>query len=208
LMVLFGCDGIIYHRGSQMTQPTLFSDPLYAEGEFFKRHRGQLPGVAEAFVAGFAKALVIGQNYNIEESVVSGLRVTRMLALRGLSLSKGSSCSFVFDCAVPITGQRGNRGDSGDNVDSGEISDRDDGGEIGDRNNEGGIWGGGNGSNGVDGYKDDDDTGNWIRFSIPSNDICKSSRRDWSLLDRTIGDSADIARRIVRSRVLSLTKRY
>ncbi|KAI1453898.1 hypothetical protein F4805DRAFT_469744 [Annulohypoxylon moriforme] len=53
LIVLFGCDAAIYHRGRQMTEPTLVFDPLTTEGSFTRRNLGDLPGLIETFIGGF-----------------------------------------------------------------------------------------------------------------------------------------------------------
>ncbi|OCL03572.1 hypothetical protein AOQ84DRAFT_143720 [Glonium stellatum] len=151
LIVLFGCDGVIYHRGLQVARPMLFFDPLRAEGEFARENLGPVPGVAEAFVAGFAKAFMQSEDFNFEDSIESGFWAARRLARHGLSMqSPDSSCPLVYD-ASKIMGNL-NR------VKKGKL----------------------------------------VRFSIPSDDIGQGNERNWSLLDHTIGDSADVARRIVK----------
>jgi hypothetical protein len=87
LIVLFGCDGVIYHRGLQASKPVLFFDPLRAEGEFIRQNLGYIPGVTEAFVAGFAKALVEDKNLGFENSIRSGFWAARRLARLGLSMN-------------------------------------------------------------------------------------------------------------------------
>ncbi|KAI1101938.1 hypothetical protein F4804DRAFT_282002 [Jackrogersella minutella] len=52
LVVLFGCDAVIYHRGRQMAQPILIFDPLRTEGSFTRQHLGNLPGLIETFIGG------------------------------------------------------------------------------------------------------------------------------------------------------------
>ncbi|RYN53067.1 hypothetical protein AA0117_g13353 [Alternaria alternata] len=87
LIVLFGCDGVIYHRGDRISRPRLFFDPLRAEGEFKKQYSGDIPGVAEAFIAGFSKEFAANGNWNMEESIEEGLRTARRLVKNGLALS-------------------------------------------------------------------------------------------------------------------------
>jgi hypothetical protein len=84
LIVLFGCDGVIYHRGWSVSKPVLFFDPLRAEGDFLRQNLGCVPGVAEAFVARFAKSLVLEDE--IERSIESGFWAARRLVRRGLSM--------------------------------------------------------------------------------------------------------------------------
>jgi hypothetical protein len=50
LVVRFGCAGVIYHRGREIGDPTLFFDPLGVEGRFTRQHIGPVPGIAEAFI--------------------------------------------------------------------------------------------------------------------------------------------------------------
>lgn len=159
LIVLFGCDGVIYHHGRQAARPTLFFDPLCGEGEFFRRNLGYVPGIAEAFVAGFAKTLVrLDQLQNIDNSIEFGLVAARRLARRGLSISDPASSQAPGYDVVKIM-----------------------------RN------------------LDDDGTEKLIRFSIPSDEIGRGSERNWSLLDRTIGDPAEVARQIVKEGIHSST---
>ncbi|KAI1075542.1 hypothetical protein F5B20DRAFT_378838 [Whalleya microplaca] len=53
LIVLFGCDAAIYHRGRQMAEPILIFDPLRTEGSFTRHNLGDLPGLIEIFIGGF-----------------------------------------------------------------------------------------------------------------------------------------------------------
>ncbi|KAJ8124098.1 hypothetical protein ONZ43_g103 [Nemania bipapillata] len=54
LIVLFGCDAAIFHRGRQMAEPKLIFDPLRTEGAFTRQHLGEFPGLIETFIGGFA----------------------------------------------------------------------------------------------------------------------------------------------------------
>lgn len=87
LIVLFGCDGVIYHRGDRISRPRLVFDPLRAEGDFTKQYSGDIPGVAEAFIAGFSKEFAGSGNWNMEDSIEEGLRTARRLVKNGLALS-------------------------------------------------------------------------------------------------------------------------
>lgn len=81
LIVLFGCDGVIYHRGRQMVQPTLFFDPQSEEGGHERRYGG-IPGYMEAFVANLTAEIAESPDMNIENAIRRGLggarRLTRM----------------------------------------------------------------------------------------------------------------------------------
>lgn len=83
LIVLFGCDGVIYHRGLQASRPTLFFDSGCAEGEFVRKNMGYFPGLTEAFVAGLASKLSESET-GVEEGIEFGLCAARRLAKIGL----------------------------------------------------------------------------------------------------------------------------
>jgi hypothetical protein len=85
LIVLFGCDGVIYRRGLQAYRPILFFDPRSTEGEFYRQNLGSFPGIAEAFIAGFATKLL--QTGQLEDGIDAGLCAARRLA--GVGLVKG-----------------------------------------------------------------------------------------------------------------------
>lgn len=85
LIVVFGCDGVIYHRGRQVAQPTLFFDPRCMEGDFAKQNIGIVPGLNETFVAALALKLVSSEG-NLEECIELALSAVRRLASRGLNL--------------------------------------------------------------------------------------------------------------------------
>ena len=85
LIVVFGCDGLIYHRGLDVLKPVLFFDPLRIEGEFFKQNRKFVPGIMEAFVAGFARALILSDKTGYEDCIKAGFQTSRQLARNGLS---------------------------------------------------------------------------------------------------------------------------
>ncbi|KAL1874773.1 hypothetical protein VTK73DRAFT_192 [Phialemonium thermophilum] len=104
LIVRFGCDGAIYHRGLQAAKPVLLFDAAGIEGEFERRNVGAVPGVAEAFVAGFAQGLACSADFIIEDAVKSGLWAARRLASRGLA-----SCEPLAFAMPDITQDLGMR---------------------------------------------------------------------------------------------------
>ena len=101
LVVLFGCDGLIHHRGRRADKPTLFFDPFCIEGDFVRGSWGSIPGVGEAFVGGFSRGLVSAYgasldtrgddrdgiiNTCVEEGIKAGFWVARRMASQGLFL--------------------------------------------------------------------------------------------------------------------------
>ncbi|KAF9886493.1 hypothetical protein FE257_011400 [Aspergillus nanangensis] len=85
LIVLFGCDGAIYHRGRQMSEPMLFFDPQSEEGSFERRHGGHVPGMLEAFVARLTAELVQAPPgvVGMEDAIQHGLCAARRLVALG-----------------------------------------------------------------------------------------------------------------------------
>ena len=83
LIVLFGCDGVIYHRGRQMGEPTLFFDPLSVEGEFFRRNIGYFTGLPEAFIGGLATKLAQCPETALDNRIKLGFSAARRLAKLG-----------------------------------------------------------------------------------------------------------------------------
>ncbi|KAI9866751.1 MAG: hypothetical protein M1813_000693 [Trichoglossum hirsutum] len=83
LIVLFGCDGIIYHRGRQMVEPTLFFDPFNTEGRFIRRNIGYLPGLTEAFIGGLATKIAQSPETDLDEGIKFGFSAARRLAKLG-----------------------------------------------------------------------------------------------------------------------------
>ncbi|OAP58293.1 hypothetical protein AYL99_07383 [Fonsecaea erecta] len=89
LLVLFGCDGVIFHRGRQMEEPTLFFDPLGVEGEFSRRHIGPVPGVLEAFIGGLATEIARSPpGAALNEAISFGFIAARRLAKLGFRASE------------------------------------------------------------------------------------------------------------------------
>jgi len=84
LIVLFGCDGAIYHRGRDMIEPTLFFDPLNAEGGFLRTlEMTPPPGLAEAFIAGLATKVAQFPNATLDDGIRFGLTTMRRFAKLG-----------------------------------------------------------------------------------------------------------------------------
>lgn len=89
LLVLFGCDGVIYHRGREMEEPILFFDPLGVEGRFNRRHRGPVPGVVEAFIGGLATEIAKSPpKAPLNPAISFGFITARRLAKLGFRASK------------------------------------------------------------------------------------------------------------------------
>ncbi|GLB10786.1 hypothetical protein AtubIFM57258_007196 [Aspergillus tubingensis] len=85
LMVLFGCDGLIYHRGRGGYEPMLFFDPVRGEGDFFRQNLGRVPGLAESFIAGMALHLEQNPLSELSQAIRYGFEAARRLAQRGFT---------------------------------------------------------------------------------------------------------------------------
>ncbi|KAK6330306.1 hypothetical protein TWF730_004800 [Orbilia blumenaviensis] len=83
LIILFNCDGVIYHRGGHLNQPILYFDPKCTEEEFLRQNLGDVPGIKEAFIAGMVTHLG-GSVRNLGEAIELGLLSSRRLAASGL----------------------------------------------------------------------------------------------------------------------------
>ncbi|KAF2012897.1 hypothetical protein BU24DRAFT_484764 [Aaosphaeria arxii CBS 175.79] len=94
LIVVFGCDGIIYHRGLDVLKPILIFDPSRTEGEFYQQNLQYVPGVMEAFVAGFAKSLVQSDIADYEDCIAKGFQTARNLARNGISVNEANSSIY------------------------------------------------------------------------------------------------------------------
>jgi hypothetical protein len=89
LLVLFGCDGVIYHRGREMAEPTLFFDPLGVEGRFYRQHIGSVPGVVEAFIGGLATEISRSPpETSLNAAISFGFITARRLAKLGFGTSE------------------------------------------------------------------------------------------------------------------------
>ncbi|EJT76750.1 hypothetical protein GGTG_06666 [Gaeumannomyces tritici R3-111a-1] len=169
LVVLFGYDGVIYHRGREVSKPTLFFDPLCIEGDFARRNRGRVPGAREAFVAGFAQGLAqslaavhgspaaecddASTSACVKRGIESGFWAARRLSHQGLSLAAAPAAS---PASVYRTG---------------------------------GIL--------LRGGRDLPDGQHLLEFAIPADRIARETEPSWSLLDSIVGDVTAVARGIV-----------
>ena len=86
LIVRFGCDGVIHHRGREELPPILYFDPECAEGEFLESHLGQMIGLTTAFTAGLAMSLVQDPD-DIETGIRLGFAASRRLGETGFCLN-------------------------------------------------------------------------------------------------------------------------
>jgi hypothetical protein len=157
LVVLFGCAGVIYHQGSRVSKPVLWFDPISSEEEFLQKNLGQIPGLAETFVAGLVNGLIRSPELGVEHGIEFGLQAARRLAVLGLADpgNEVPSLSTVYR-ATEVMGETTAKMDK------------------------------------------------LIRFVIPSDDISRGScGENWSLLDHTMGDPAEVARQVVRQGPLS-----
>ncbi|KAF7551217.1 hypothetical protein G7Z17_g5170 [Cylindrodendrum hubeiense] len=112
LVVRFGLDGVIYHRGLQAAKPFLTFDPECVEGEFCRKTLGSVPGVAEAFVAGFSKGLIESNDLSIEQGIKYGMWAARRLSRQGLTVKdpEGSDPS-IYQTPVIMDGLGHNKKD-------------------------------------------------------------------------------------------------
>ncbi|KAK6533054.1 hypothetical protein TWF281_007214 [Arthrobotrys megalospora] len=148
LVVLFSCDGVIYHRGGHLNQPTLYFDPKCTEGEFLRQNLGEVPGITEAFIAGMVTHLG-GSVKNLEESIELALLSARRLAASGLV--RGPKSADRPEHLGPY-------------IMSALIT------------SESSIF----------------------KLLIPSDVIGSGADHYWSILDRTVGDPAQVARDVVK----------
>lgn len=81
LLVRFGCEGVIHHRGRGDQPPVLFFDPRHAEGEFAEAHAGAMVGTTAAFTAGLAAALA--DDPDMDRAVRAGMAAAHHLAATG-----------------------------------------------------------------------------------------------------------------------------
>ncbi|KAK6504084.1 hypothetical protein TWF506_002297 [Arthrobotrys conoides] len=153
LVVLFSCDGVIYHRGGHLNQPILYFDPNCIEGEFLRQNLGEVPGIKEAFIAGMVTHLN-GSVRDLEEAIELALLSSRRLASSGLVRGLKSTdkpehqVSYIMSPLVA---------------------------------SENPIF----------------------KLSIPSDIIGSGSDQYWSILDRMVGDPAQVARGVVKRGITS-----
>ncbi|KAH0846597.1 hypothetical protein AYO21_10460 [Fonsecaea monophora] len=152
LVVLLGCAGAIYHRGAAVSSPQLFFDPLSVEGEFLRKNLEHIPGIADAFVAGFTKGLVQSRDRSIADGIEFGLHAARRLAAAGLVEPNKDAPSLATVYRAQLVMRA--------------IEEK--------------------------------EKNELASCTIPSTDIVSGTSEDWSLLDDTIGDPAEVARKILR----------
>lgn len=83
LLVRFGCEGVIHHRGRSDQPPVLYFDPRHAEGEFGEAHAGAMVGTTAAFTAGLAAALADDPDDDMDRAVRAGMAAAQHLAATG-----------------------------------------------------------------------------------------------------------------------------
>ncbi len=86
LVVRFGLDGAIHYSGSpegRGSAARLYFDPGSAEDEFRDRHRGDMIGLTDAFVAALVARLTDEGTVGIGEGVRDGIRSARRFFLAG-----------------------------------------------------------------------------------------------------------------------------
>jgi RyR domain len=83
LVVLFGSDGAIIHRGNELNHETLIFDPNNLEGQFATTCSGAMPGIMSAFVAALTAELHKDNMGGLENGVHRGLRTIHKLQSKG-----------------------------------------------------------------------------------------------------------------------------
>ncbi|OCL10168.1 hypothetical protein AOQ84DRAFT_353668 [Glonium stellatum] len=87
LIVRFGCDGVIHHRGRDGTPPILYFDPMRAEGEFIQSNLGYMIGLTTAFTSALAIGILDEKGGGIELGIRLGFAAARRLAQIGFRIS-------------------------------------------------------------------------------------------------------------------------
>ncbi len=90
LVVLFGTDGAIIHRGNELYNETLIFDPCNLEGQFGSAMSGTIPGMTSVFVAALAAEIHNGRLAGLEKGVRHGLLAMRRLWSAGFSNDSGA----------------------------------------------------------------------------------------------------------------------
>lgn len=90
LIVLFGCDGAIYHQGRGNTKQTLFFDPSRTEGDFVKGR--WMPGLTEAFIARLTSHLAQKSHATLDKGIMMGLHAARRLVKEGIHGQGTKAC--------------------------------------------------------------------------------------------------------------------
>lgn len=90
LVVLFGCDGVIYRQGQGDEKQSLFFDPSRTEGDYVKGR--WVPGMTEAFIAGVISHLAQQPHPGLEKGIISGLHAARRLVTEGIHSQGTKAC--------------------------------------------------------------------------------------------------------------------
>ena len=83
LIVLFGTDGAILHRGGENANATLIFDPSLLEGGFAARIDGRMMGLTSIFTATIVRHLAKDGIYGIKAGIKQGLGYSRALLEAG-----------------------------------------------------------------------------------------------------------------------------
>ena len=105
LLVRFGCEGVIHHRGRSDHPPVLYFDPRHAEGEFAEAYAGAMVGTTAAFTAGLAAALADDPEGGMDRGVRAGMAAARHLAATGFQADEAGTP--VYPLAGAFSGQAG-----------------------------------------------------------------------------------------------------
>ena len=105
LLVRFGCQGVIHHRGRSDDPPVLHFDPHHAEGEFGDAHAGAMVGTTAAFTAGLAAALADAPGDGMDSAVRAGMAAAQHLATTGFLADASGAPDYPL--AGAFAGQAG-----------------------------------------------------------------------------------------------------
>ncbi|KAI7218707.1 hypothetical protein KC343_g9695 [Hortaea werneckii] len=88
LIVRFGNEGVIHHRGRDAVDPKLYYHPRRMEGERKKGDRPEMLGLASAFTAGLALGFADSKAPNCDNGIRLGISASRALANEGFRMSQ------------------------------------------------------------------------------------------------------------------------
>ncbi|KAF2773049.1 hypothetical protein EJ03DRAFT_380299 [Teratosphaeria nubilosa] len=83
LIVRFGSEGVIYHRGRDAVDPKLYYSPRHMEGERLAPGKQEMLGLASAFTAGLALGFADSKPPNCDKGIRFGLAASTSLCKRG-----------------------------------------------------------------------------------------------------------------------------
>ncbi|EME48185.1 hypothetical protein DOTSEDRAFT_69960 [Dothistroma septosporum NZE10] len=83
LIVRFGNEGIIHHRGRDATDPKLYFHPMQVEKNMLYGQGGEMVGLASAFTAGFALGFADSSPPNCEKGIRLGIAAARDMEQSG-----------------------------------------------------------------------------------------------------------------------------